>query len=707
MTSSSSALTSSMSANRKRTLGLSSSTLAATTTTTATTASSAIVTEPLAQRPRYNNTNHHHHRDIVTTQLETLQAELEHERSLRALDQRRFGSTQQRLERQIQFAVEEANEAKTLMEEHKQKSEEYAEQLRNKYQILQENYHDLQYRLDCDEAEATTVSTSRENNELVLQLQEQADLREEEIRGLQETIEELQQELASAMKRQSIPKIPSPENPILQSSPAPPQVMKELNTVRLQLQESEREGRQLQRSNDKLQAMNKELRLGQLEQSQISKRATQLEQQLVEKDQALAMAQAQVTSWIDFGANLTVLLQASSGGGPKVSTTTPSTSQSRRGGGGGSSSGGGGTSIPPEISVIQRYLQDATKEARIQREQNQGLETQLKMAEDQIQARQGTIRELEQSKISQTNQLKDIQKQLQISEGQVQVLQGQERVWKREVEALRSIVQTFDALPLPGKVAASEASEAKLKLVQASADAAQAELKVLRQAKAELQSECDATLKAKIELQTQHDTVMEKFGKLREAVYSERSKAEKAEARAVQAEELAGKGSFNPETTRVLHMQVTPLTEALKQEVNVLRRQVEALSKTNQKKGVTTTPPDVDPNKLHQRLKESFKEQIGRFREGVYLLTGYRIDMIPDGERPKFKVRSMFAEQEEDKLLFQWPTTTPVESLDLLDTELAKVLITTPSYEYVKRFGSLPAFLASTQLNLFEKQTMM
>ena len=152
------------------------------------------------------------------------------------------------------------------------------------------------------------------------------------------------------------------------------------------------------------------------------------------------------------------------------------------------------------------------------------------------------------------------------------------------------------------------------------------------------------------------------------------------------------------------------MTEALKQEVQVLRRQNEVLSSAGS--GVAAAKSaavgaDVDPNKLHQRLKQSFKEQIGRFREGVYLITGYKIDMIPEGDRPKFKVRSMFAEQEKDHLMFQWPEGSAVESLDLLDTKLAKLLTTTPSYEYVQRFHSLPAFLASVQLSLFEKQTMM
>jgi hypothetical protein len=79
----------------------------------------------------------------------------------------------------------------------------------------------------------------------------------------------------------------------------------------------------------------------------------------------------------------------------------------------------------------------------------------------------------------------------------------------------------------------------------------------------------------------------------------------------------------------------------------------------------------------------------------------------PDNERYKFKVRSVFAEHENDHLMFQWPEGKEVTSLDLLDTEHAKVLTKTPSYQYITKFHSLPAFLASVQLELFERQTMM
>lgn len=93
-------------------------------------------------------------------------------------------------------------------------------------------------------------------------------------------------------------------------------------------------------------------------------------------------------------------------------------------------------------------------------------------------------------------------------------------------------------------------------------------------------------------------------------------------------------------------------------------------------------------------------------------MTGFKVDMIPtaDTGRPTFRLRSVYAEQEEDHLLLQWPKDqdkSKVTALDILNTDFAKKLTKTPAYEYMTKFHSLPAFLASCQLNLFDNQTVM
>ena len=277
-----------------------------------------------------------------------------------------------------------------------------------------------------------------------------------------------------------------------------------------------------------------------------------------------------------------------------------------------------------------------------------------------------------------------------------------------------------------------------------SLQSARAELEILRERIESLkvkETQSDARIEG---LEEELKNVKIKFGKLREALYEERSKAEQAEERAVRAESMAGKGSFDLENGKVLHLVKNPLSEAVREkytkEIEVLKSQLEAkeeelaeargddaATKTNldtdanttvaktpgssKRTDPTTSTSALDAQKLNQRLKESFREQIGLFREGVYLITGYKIDMIntESSSRPQFKVRSMFAERQEDHLMFSWPKLKEGESpssLDILGTDLAKVLSKEDAFQYMTKFKSLPAFMASVCLTLFERQTI-
>jgi mitotic spindle assembly checkpoint protein MAD1 len=64
-----------------------------------------------------------------------------------------------------------------------------------------------------------------------------------------------------------------------------------------------------------------------------------------------------------------------------------------------------------------------------------------------------------------------------------------------------------------------------------------------------------------------------------------------------------------------------------------------------------------DSSKLNQRLKEMFRERITCFREAVYLLTGYKIDLYSassnEGGHTRLRLRSMYAEDPDDSLVFQ------------------------------------------------------
>jgi mitotic spindle assembly checkpoint protein MAD1 len=615
-------------------------------------------------------------RDVISTELETIKAELEHERSLRALDAKRFQQTKQRQERQVEFAVEEAKEAKSMMDELREESEGHIAKIREAR--LQAQYELRDCQLQLEEERALGATAVLEEDPKIERLEAEVHAKATENEALRGKVDYLRDEMRQMAKEEAPPQ---DENEAPGSSSlAPTAVLRELNKVRIQLAESERKNRQLRRAAEDLQKKAKQLVHERESARSATGRVQQLEKELKDSSRAHEAVQADLKSWKEFGTSMTTVLTRD-----KPLSSDPN--------------------VPPELSVVKRYLNEAPKRAEEAENENKHLKKQLDKSEEMIKKLENTSREFQRKETSWKIEQQDMVKRIELLEKQIKILKGQESVWRREVDSLRAIVKTFDDLPL-GKdsTASSGASQASVCMLESSLDAARDEIKILKEGQDGLKKDLDAAVSEKAELQKTHNAVLEKFGKLRDAVYAERAKSEKAEERACKAEELAGKGSFNPDTTRVLHLQHNPLSEALKEEVSVLRRQVEALSKGKQNAAMTT---DVDPNKLHQRLKESFKEQIGRFREGVYLITGFKIDMIPDNDRPRFKVRSLFAEHENDHLMFKWPEGKDVHSLDMMETEHAKLLTTTPSYEYVTRCHSIPAFLASVQLSLFEKQTMM
>ena len=120
-------------------------------------------------------------------------------------------------------------------------------------------------------------------------------------------------------------------------------------------------------------------------------------------------------------------------------------------------------------------------------------------------------------------------------------------------------------------------------------------------------------------------------------------------------------------------------------------------------------PPVIDSSKLNLRLKEMFKERITTFRECVYLLTGWKIDLIFDGcreqgtSKPQLRLRNMYAEQPDDSLLFLW---TDDNKLSLMETPFAKKM-NPKLLETLQTLNSVPIFLGAIESELFDNQTIM
>jgi len=624
---------------------------------------------------------------LLQQQVETFQLEIEHERTLRLLDQKRFRQNEQRLEKQMELAKQDADQAKALLDQLQQKHESITTQLRDarnaalsELRQCQLERRDETWRQDnvsSEEARVWKETCQRLEEQMAAQVEREAKLKAEYDRLSQDMLERLhaQEEVTLAAQAAAAANVAQVED-------APPAVMKELNRVRILLAESEcRERKQTRKLHD-LEQRNKTM-IHEREQARLFKqRLVVTEKQVQELRSQCETVAAENAAYKDFREALVAQLRRQQ---IKVR----------------------GSNGPLEVATIVRFMDQAQTQVEDMEKQMKRAQADYQRLKTEAAPTEAKIKEMQETIDRSLANCKLLESQLAASEQTVATLEAQQTIYQREAESLRSLIKTFDDLPVNPSlttedVLASPKLNTSLKRMEVSLETARQELKLMTEDRNRLLKELEKAHRGQKELQSELDMVKQKFAKLRDALQAEKTKVDVAEQRANQAETLAGKGSFNPDTTRVLHIKETPLTEALREEIEVLKRQLEAAHKGSK----VSTKLAADPEKLNQRLKENFKEQIALFREGVYLMTGFKVDMLPGTDRPTFRVRSVYAEHEEDHLMLKWPKGEEVTSLDLLNTDFAKALTTTPSYQYMTKFHSLPGFLASVQLSLFEKQTL-
>lgn len=613
---------------------------------------------------------------VLEQQVRQLQAELEHERSLRQLDAKRSQQAMDRLKKQIELSESLANEATSSLEDYRNTTEARLESMREAQNETLQKLRECEMQLmnqeedmdeDEQEKESTTVKMYQARCAHLERLLEQ---RHEDEQALQEQLEQLKKEFEARLK------LPLKESAISEKivEDAPPAVMKELHRVRLSLAESQRQERQLGRKVTELEQRNTQLVQEREELRRSSQRLPVVQQQLDQVHGELSKLQAEHEAWRSFGLSLRRVFQL------------PATFVG-----------------PPDILTIQNALKNARSEIVSTEPSPKAWQEERRRLTLQIESKTNEAKELERKIGELTTEHTSLEKQcttLQTELEQSKVVQG---ILQREATSLRGLVKTFDGLPLVSAAESKVVDAIKSPTLDTSKRTLQVTLDSTEEKLRASQADNDRLKKELAKSESELEQVKEKFGKLKEALQTARTRASEAENRAMEAEALAGKGSFDPTKSRVLHYTETPLVEILKDEIKVLKRQIEAAKGSK----ISTKTSLHNPDKLNQRLKENFKEQIATFREGVYLMTGLKIDMLPNTDRPTFRVRSLYSSSEQDHLLLKWPKSSDVSSLDLLNTDFAKALSATPSYQYMTRFHSLPAFLASVQLSLFETTTQM
>jgi len=101
----------------------------------------------------------------------------------------------------------------------------------------------------------------------------------------------------------------------------------------------------------------------------------------------------------------------------------------------------------------------------------------------------------------------------------------------------------------------------------------------------------------------------------------------------------------------------------------------------------------------NKRLVEAFQKTSQDLREAVFRLFGYKLD-IPMSK--KYKLMSMYADSPGDFLLFSQSSSGEMQ---LLETEFSTTLGDLID-AYLSHSDSIPAFLASVTMDLFNKQTL-
>lgn len=177
---------------------------------------------------------------------------------------------------------------------------------------------------------------------------------------------------------------------------------------------------------------------------------------------------------------------------------------------------------------------------------------------------------------------------------------------------------------------------------------------------------------------------------------------------------------------KVVHMKINPTSIAQEQvanEIIKLRAELERLKIRNRKleagNDELTTRLNETVNMTinikqmqtlqddHKSLQAKYKEMEQVFsnvnqelREVIYMLFGFKLDRYGSSN---YRITSMYADTEQDELLFQLNSTG---TLDMLETEYSKTLDTFMDQYLRSANGSLPGFMSALTLDLINRCTM-
>ncbi|DBA03395.1 TPA: hypothetical protein N0F65_002803 [Lagenidium giganteum] len=282
-------------------------------------------------------------------------------------------------------------------------------------------------------------------------------------------------------------------------------------------------------------------------------------------------------------------------------------------------------------------------------------------------------------------------------------------------EELLAILDTYEKIP--EDPTAPDASSRRTELLESSLKKAEELIKKMESSQKEM-----ATPVAIKKYEGRIARLEREAAELKQQNSGLKKHLEKAEMDLAVYEKRLGKGEFNVETTKIVHLAVNPTFELLRNKVDsnqlaqlrkeneILRARIEQLTgscdvdapASESKLTTTTSYETVEGQKLlNQRLKEVFRDQIQQYREAVFRLTGYKVDLKKSNGAELLRLRSMYADNDADELLVRMDSSG---ALELLESDFC-AQIDQRVFAYLTTCRSFPAFLGNLTLHLFERQT--
>ncbi|PVU97603.1 hypothetical protein BB561_000433 [Smittium simulii] len=212
---------------------------------------------------------------------------------------------------------------------------------------------------------------------------------------------------------------------------------------------------------------------------------------------------------------------------------------------------------------------------------------------------------------------------------------------------------------------------------------------------------------------------IKKYQSLNEELVNEKNsikvKYEEQERCLAKMEYMVGAGDYNPLTTRILQLAENPSSKdyairkadlnKIKEENRALLDQLQKLLQSGNPVDPNINPPQSSGNDIAtiKRLKEVWRAKALELREAIYSLLGYRVDFLENG---RVRLTSMYSASPNNSFIFG-SSAGDKGTIELIgggNKSYIQSLQTDIRY-WVSERGSIPAFLATTTLQLFESKT--